>query len=169
MLPFKVALIALLLVPLSSSYETISNNGKSYAYEDGPETDGHLYDHEQTETWCKGLGGLLPSVHSQADIVFIHSLIIKYSSKGYVFLGGRVTDRKWRWDDGTPMDFGNITTDACFRDYPSPEECSLAVVAYTGRSWDRTIVQPWKPYALSRVRLCQMPALVSTTGAPQTP
>ena len=157
LLTFTLLLLSLFMQN-SLAYQTISNNGKTYAYEVEEQATKRAYSQDQTEEWCKRLGGHLPSLHSQSDIDFLYNLAIKTDNKGYVFLGGRALEDKWSWDDGSPMDFGDISSDMCHYKSQPVNECGLAVLAYPGANADKTIVYPFRSRNLSQLRLCQMPA-----------
>lgn len=115
-----------------------------------------LSDYQQVESWCKELGGHLPSLHSQSDIDFMYKLMPRDSRQGYIFLGARPEGNGWKWDDGTAMDFSlNRTIEHCGI-YEDLNDCALVIVAKVGYPWDKTIVNSDRRYAMTGVRICRL-------------
>ena len=166
----------LLSVPFTFAvpkYQILMHGGMPYAYEDVV-LRGSAVSQKDVADWCRGLGGTLPSVHSKADVNFLHKLVTKNTDRGFVFLGGKLVSGKWLWQDGTPMDF-KVTAppDACMKQGLSGQSCPLALVARPGNKLDKTFATPAPSYALTGVKLCRLPkdspavAAAATTPAPK--
>ena len=164
---FIVTVAAVLFAASSSNsaspptFEILHHGNKTYAYREA-----FTVDIESVRTFCSAVGGILPSVHSAADVDFLHSIATRCSDRGYLFLGAKAVGPNWEWDDGTPNDYVNVSTDVCTSVYRGEHECGLAVVARVGRPYDKQIGTPWLPYALTGVKVCQLrvdpdPTLVS--------
>lgn len=151
----SVAVCLLLFSSFCSSdgkeVQVLDHGGVKYAFEQD------MANLDQVSDWCRDLRGHLPSIHSHADLDFMHKLILGTgSTRGHVFLGAQPNGTGWRWDDGTAMDFNlNSTTETCAQDR-TYHKCAPAVNAFVGRPWDKTIVTPYHPYAMTSTKLCKL-------------
>ena len=76
--------------------------------------------YENTSSWCSNLGGVIPSVHNQADVDFIKNRVFESSAEGAsVWLSGNIdSSRRITWSDGT-SDFGSIVQDKNCYQHPN--------------------------------------------------
>ena len=149
----------------------VTHSGVRYAVDDLVARGTRAQDRSQVAAWCSGLGGSLPSVHSKADVDFLHKLATASVDRGFLFLGGTTapagkssSQLSVTWQDGTQSDFPIILNPAmadeaaaCTRQQQQKSECGLALIARIGsKKVDKTFAVPREPYALTGVRVCRL-------------